>query len=165
MILDLRKKASASLTLVLLGNEEWLKGIYARFRSSSSVLSGRIKVVPRAAGTVAIEGELSYTPQVVCSRCGDEIAWPLQINFKVCYSRRGRNEFPRSLTLRRNDLDAYYYDDGCIDLAELVNEQVQLALPDNTVPVAKDGCSCGYCQADLRDPLVYGEGGVQVLTH
>lgn len=147
----------ASLTLVLLGNEEWLGAVYALFRPSSNVLTGRIKVVPMPGGALAIEGDLNYVPVVNCSRCWDEIAWPLQVKFKVCYRERRREALPKTLTLCKSDLDAYYHDGKSIDLAELINEQVQLALPDKTVPAAVDGRSCRHCRVDLRDTLVYGE--------
>ena len=156
MMLDMRKTKRASLTLVVLGREEWLQGIYASFCPSSSMLTGRVKVRPTQAGQVEVEGELSYEPRVNCSRCWDKVACPLQVKFKVCYRRQRQKTWPKTLTLGKDDLDAYYYDGHRIDLAELINEQVQLAMPDSTVPAIDNGSICGHCQIDLRDPLVYG---------
>ena len=156
MILKVDKTTQASLTLVLLGNEEWLREIYQRFPPSDKVLTGRVKVVPTHARQVEVEGDLSYEPLVNCSRCWDEVICPLRVKFRVCYRQQRQQKFPKTLTLRKQDLDAYYYDGKRIDLAELINERVQLALPDSTVPADKDGSACGHCRMDLRDPLVYG---------
>lgn len=120
------------------------------------MLTGRVRVRSTQSGQVEVEGELSYEPRVNCSRCWDEVACPLQVKFKVCYRRQRRQAWPKTLTLGKDDLDAYYYDGNCIDLAALINEQVQLAMPDSTVPAVDNGNTCGHCQIDLRDPLVYG---------
>ena len=163
MIVNVGKTTQASMMLVLLGGEEWLHAIYASFRPSASVLTGRVTVVlergsgkePSEAGQVEVEGDLNYEPLVNCSRCWDEVVCPLRVKFKVCYRQRQRKKLPKTLMLRKEDLDAYYYDGERIDLAELINERVQLALPDITVPAGTDGSSCGHCRVDLRDPLVY----------
>lgn len=156
MILNVGKTTQASLTLVLLGNEEWLREIYQLFPPSDRVLTGRVKVVPTPGRQVEVEGDLRYEPLVNCSRCWDEIVCPLQVKFRVYYRPQTREQLPKTLTLRKEDLDAYYYDGECIDLAELINERVQLALPENTVPVNREGSACRHCRMDLRNPLVYG---------
>ena len=155
MILNVGKTTQASMTLVLLGSEEWLRAIYASFRPSASVLTGRVKVVPSHAGQVEVEGDLNYEPLVNCSRCWDEVVCPLQVKFKACYRKYRRQKLPKTLTLRKEDFDVYYYDGERIDLSELINERVQLALPDSTVPVGENGSSCEHCRVDLCDPLVY----------
>ena len=156
MILHVGKTIQASVTLVLLGNEEWLREIYQLFPSSDNVLTGQVKVVPRPGGQVEVEGDLRYEPLVNCSRCWDEVICPLRVKFRACYRQQTRRKVSKTLTLRKEDLDAYYYDGEHIDLAELINERVQLALPDSTVPAGEDGSACEHCRMDLRDPLVYG---------
>ena len=144
------------MTLVLLGNEEWLREIYASFPASDKVLTGRLKVVPTHDRQVEVVGDLSYEPLVNCSRCWDEIVCPLRVKFKACYRQQTRRKLPKTTVLRKEDLDAYYYDGERIDLAALINEHVQLALPDCTVPADEDGSACGHCHRDLRNSLVYG---------
>lgn len=160
MLLDLQKIAKASLTSVITGREGWLSRVYDFFCPSQNLLTGIIKVSPQVGGEVRVAGDLRYDPVVYCSRCGDEISWPLKVTFTVYYRKRDRNGFPPMSSLSKDDLDVYYYyDDDRLDLAELVNEQVQLAIPDKTVPLSAQGNSCQHCQMDLRATKVYnGEG-------
>ena len=95
MILHVGKTTQASMTLVLLGSEEWLRAIYASFRPSARVLTGRVKVVPSHAGQIEVEGDLNYEPLINCSRCWDEVVCPLRVKFKVCYRKYPSKNSPR----------------------------------------------------------------------
>lgn len=161
MLLDLQKIAKASLTRIITGRESWLSGVYEFFCPSQNLLTGVIRISPQVEGEVEVAADLRYDPVVNCSRCGDEITWPLKVKFTVYYRKRDRNEFPPVGHISKDDLDVYYYYDDRLNLAELVNEQVQLAVPDKTVPVSAQGDSCQHCQIDLRVTKVY-DGGKKV---
>jgi len=62
----------------------------------------------------------------------------------------------RDVKLTRADLDEYTMRGGEIDLAELVNDTVQLAIPLQTVRSDPTGSACSICGIDLTSDLVYG---------
>lgn len=157
MILDLKQLTDTPIRSIITGNEDWLKLTYGFFCPSSSVLTGWLEAHPLVGEQVKVVGQLSYTPVVNCSRCWDEISWPLNVSFTVHYRPKRGSKSPRTNLLSKRDLDTYYYKNDQIDLAELVNEQIQLALPEKTIPATADGSSCQYCQVDLSKTKVYGE--------
>ncbi len=101
---------------------------------------------------VRVRGNLTGSVEVVCDRCLQPVALPLGVEFDVQYIPA---EIARGLTenveLADADLDASIYDDGVVDIDELVREQVLLIMPLRVL--CREDCKgiCPTCGADLNN--------------
>ncbi|HYX32083.1 MAG TPA: DUF177 domain-containing protein [Oligoflexus sp.] len=154
------------LTVTISGDEPWLGLIYQSFdmkgpAPSERRITGSLKVTPTNYGLYDIEGDVQFTPSVSCSRCEDQIAWPIQRKIKVRYLEQTpldeeeiKEEIERDL--EPSDMDAYYIDpQGMIDLEVVVNDFIQTALPTRLVKTSADGKSCLICHKDVSEKTVF----------
>jgi uncharacterized protein len=98
---------------------------------------------------VTIAGTARTTLELNCSRCLDGFQVPVAAEFDLRYLPAA--EAPTAgdeLEVADEDINTAYYRDGQIDLAELVHEQLYLALP--MKPLCKDECLglCAVCGAN-----------------
>jgi uncharacterized protein len=105
--------------------------------------------VTRAKDQVTIAGTARTTLELNCSRCLDGFQVPVAAEFDLRYLPAA--EAPTAgdeLEVADEDINTAYYRDGQIDLAELVHEQLYLALP--MKPLCKDECLglCAVCGAN-----------------
>ena len=105
--------------------------------------------VTRSKARVTIAGTARTTLELNCSRCLDGFQVPVEAAFDLRYLPA--DEAPVSgdeVEVADEDINTAYYRDGQIDLAELVHEQLYLALP--MKPLCKDGCLglCPVCGAN-----------------
>ncbi len=125
--------------------------------------------VTRDKDTVSLAGRVSATLELVCGRCLDGYSLDVTVPFDLTYLPA--SERPKTaaaeVELVEDDIDTAYYDEGRIDLAELVHEQLQLALP--MKPLCGEDCrglcpSCGVnrntttcsCETSWTDPRLAG---------
>ena len=105
----------------------------------------------RKGAQVRVRGSLTGSVEVVCDRCLQPVALPLEIEFDVQYIpaevARGVAE---NVELADEDLDASIYDDEAVDIDDLVREQVLLTLPLRVL--CREDCKglCPTCGADLN---------------
>ena len=78
---------------------------------------------------ILVEGSLNYEPWVSCGRCNGKFRYSVHSSVSRTYSLQPGVVSERELDLRAADLDQFYLKDGALDLAELVNELVQLEIP------------------------------------
>ena len=91
---------------------------------------------------------------MTCSRCTDLIPWTIDRDFEVEF-RPAVKEFEKESDLNTEELDYYYLDEqSCINLEELINDQVQTAFPSQLILKSEDGRSCLQCHNDITTPLV-----------
>ncbi|RJQ43342.1 MAG: DUF177 domain-containing protein [Nitrospiraceae bacterium] len=102
---------------------------------------------------VLIEGTGRITVTVKCSRCLKESALPLDLNFREEYLPAEGSEKEGEQELTSSDLDLSYYRDDELDIAEIVKEQVLLAVPMKTL--CREDCMglCLACGKDLNEGL------------
>lgn len=105
--------------------------------------------VTRAKERVTIAGTAKTTLELNCSRCLDGYQVPVEAAFDLRYLPVG--EAPvvgDEVEVADEDINTAYYRDGQIDLAELVHEQLYLALP--MKPLCRDECLglCAVCGAN-----------------
>ena len=99
--------------------------------------------VSRSKATVSIAGEASTTLELTCSRCLERYPLDVTAGFDLTYRPAAeRPEGSDEAEVADEDIDTAYYEEGRIDLAELVHEQLYLALP--MKPLCKDDC-LGLC--------------------
>jgi len=138
------------------GNEPWLAEVYSHFAvpkgQTPPKITGWIDVDPLKMGFAEVKGELKYAPFVDCSRCGDKITWQIEAPFEMEYRDHKTQSLDRKeVDLERDELDHYFLKEGKVDIEELVNEQIELAIPSRTV--------CEACELAGDSDEVYTEQG------
>lgn len=107
---------------------------------------------------VRVAGRLQTTLKLDCSRCLEAFPVPVHAAFDVLYVPASANTGEDEREIEEDDLDTAYYRDGVIDLAELIREQLYLALP--MKPLCQEACRglCPECGTNLNS-------GVCACTH
>jgi len=145
------------------GDEPWLDHLYGYFRSekndSPSKLTGEFELSYNSdLNAYRVCFKFDYTPRVDCSRCGIKIDWPIfkkgEIYFHCDDDLSSKSDI---VDLEQRDLDAYYVEDGKIDLGSILNEAVHLEIPTQTVPASKENPNdCASCGLDISGDQVFG---------
>ncbi|OGQ33804.1 MAG: hypothetical protein A3F16_03885 [Deltaproteobacteria bacterium RIFCSPHIGHO2_12_FULL_43_9] len=113
--------------------------------------SSRIHVV-RNRDNVVFSGTMNGGIKLICSRCCEPYSFVIDRDFLSTYCRyyERRGAIREEVKLTKGDLDLTFFNGEEIDLAELLNEQLQLAMPYR--PVCREDCKgiCSYCGKDLN---------------
>ena len=152
------------LTVTITGDEPWLVPIVAslsdidRESKTPPRITGTIKLRKDTAGFVHGKGVLKHSPSLVCGRCDDVLAWPIQADVNVSWRPAFESNAPHEINLTAEDLDVYFIEDGAIDLSQLVNDCLHLAIPSHVPVRTPDSEDCLTCGLSLANTLVYGDG-------
>lgn len=108
-------------------------------------------------------GSLQGGLELVCSRCLEPFAWPVDAHFDLRYQPHTLNTGEGEREIEEDDLTTAYYDNDEIALGQLMQEQFYLSLP--MKPLCAEDCKglcpiCGTnlnrgscaCQAQWEDP-------------
>jgi uncharacterized protein len=102
---------------------------------------------------IRLAGTLHTTIELDCSRCLEGFTLPVEAAFDVQY--RPATEIPGEADreVGEQDLDTAFYQNGVIDLRELVREQLYLLLP--MKPLCTESCAglCPLCGTNLNTGL------------
>jgi uncharacterized protein len=114
-----------------------------------------------------VAGKAETMLELPCGRCVEPYRLPVQATFDLLYLPRSENQGEGEREIAEDDLDAAYYDEGQIDLGDLLREQFYLALP--MKPLCSEGCQglcpvCGTnrntapcgCEVRWTDPRLAG---------
>jgi len=98
-----------------------------------------------------LAGRVEATLEVVCGRCLEPFALPVDATFDLRYLPHAENTGEGEREVEEDDLDTAFYRDQVIDLGELMREQFLLALP--MKPLCREGCKglCPVCGTNLND--------------
>jgi uncharacterized protein len=99
---------------------------------------------------VRIAGRVGTTLELACSRCLEGFRVPVDASFDLLYLPAAVEPKAGEQEVEEDDLGTSYYRDGVIDLADLVREQLYLALP--MKPLCQDACRglCPDCGTNLN---------------
>jgi len=105
--------------------------------------------VARAGTDVYLTGTVTGLVELVCSRCVQEFAFPLQSQVEVHYIRRP-DPLPEEVELEREELEQCTYQGEEIDIAPEIRDQLLLSIP--LKPLCKEDCLglCSRCGANLN---------------
>ena len=101
---------------------------------------------------VTIEGRISTTVEMICSRCLKPHNECIDDTFEVLYCPRpDDSEQVDEIELDEADLDISYYKGKSIAISELLRDQILLMLP--VKPLCKPECAglCPSCGKDLNE--------------
>ena len=80
-------------------------------------------------GRYRVAGHVTGEVELDCSRCLEPFTLPVASDFDLRYVPRTENIGEGEREVEEDDLATAFYDDEQIDLAHLIMEQFQLALP------------------------------------
>ncbi len=95
-----------------------------------------------------VSGRVSTRLELACGRCLDPFEIPVDAEFDLRYLPQAENAGEKDdrgkdeRELADDDLETSFYSDGTLDLADLLREQFQLALP--MKPLCSEACR-GLC--------------------
>ncbi|MFH1178091.1 MAG: DUF177 domain-containing protein [Acidobacteriota bacterium] len=97
-----------------------------------------------------LSGEVHGAARLRCGRCLQEYGFTFSESFSVDLLPLAAAPEGDETELGRDELEVCFYDVPEVDLAELAEEQLQLALP--LKPLCAEGCQglCPHCGADLN---------------
>ena len=101
-------------------------------------------------GRYRVAGRLNGELELICSRCLEPFRLPVATEFDLRYVPRVENAGEGEREVEEDDLSTAFYDGDEIDLAQLIMEQFQLALP--MKPLCRDDCKglCPHCGTNLN---------------
>jgi uncharacterized protein len=99
---------------------------------------------------VRVKGRVQTVLELDCSRCLEAFAVPVDADVDLLYVPASANAGPEEQEIEDDDLDTAYYREGAIDLADMVREQLYLALP--MKPLCQEACRglCPECGTNLN---------------
>jgi uncharacterized protein len=116
---------------------------------------------------VHIVGRIKTTIELMCSRCLEPFAVPVDAAFDLLYLPAAEAPDGEEVEVEEEDINAAFYRDGVIDLGEMIHEQLYLGLP--MKPLCREDCKgicpiCGTnrntttcsCEVRWEDPRLAG---------
>lgn len=102
------------------------------------------------ADTFRVSGRATTRLELVCSRCLEPFEVPVNAAFDLQYVPQQANSGEGEREIGEEDLATAYYQDGALDVTDLLREQFQLALP--MKPLCVEACRglCRDCGANLN---------------
>ncbi|MCA1562720.1 MAG: DUF177 domain-containing protein [Acidobacteria bacterium] len=102
------------------------------------------------ADTFRVSGRAVTRLELSCSRCIEPFEVPVEVECDLQYLPQTENQGDDERELADEDLGTAFYRDGTLDIAELLREQFQLALP--MKPLCDAACRglCAECGANLN---------------
>jgi uncharacterized protein len=97
-----------------------------------------------------LRGRVSTRLELTCSRCLAPLEIPVDAPFDLRYLPQTENHGEGEIEIGDDDLGTAYYREGTLDVAELIREQFQLALP--MKPLCSEACRglCPECGGNLN---------------
>jgi uncharacterized protein len=95
-------------------------------------------------------GRLATRLELECSRCAEPFEVPVAADFELRYVPAAANSGEGEREVEEDDLTTAFYQDGMLDVIDLLREQFQLALP--MKPLCAEACRglCPHCGANLN---------------
>ncbi len=110
-------------------------------------ISGKVR---RDGGKLRVVGHLGAQVAVECDRCLQLLDLAISRKFNLEYVTRAEYEALQVVELTDEDLDLSVFDGEMIDVDEIVGEQLELAVPSQTI--CRETCKgfCGMCGVNLN---------------
>jgi uncharacterized protein len=95
-------------------------------------------------------GSVKTRLELPCSRCLEPFSWPVNAEFDLRYQPHSHNTGEGEREVEEDDLTTAFYESDEIDLGQLMQEQLYLALP--MKPLCSDDCKglCPTCGTNLN---------------
>ena len=97
------------------------------------------------------EGTVKISATLICSRCLNDFSYPLDLTFSEEYTPAGVSSEEKEYELTEEELNIDFFSDETIDIAELITEQILLAVPMKTLCGSECPGLCPVCGKDLKE--------------
>lgn len=120
---------------------------------------GQAELLSNTLGEIRIQGKIHVEIEADCDRCLELIHRPIDSDFDLYYRPSPDSSIPHELAIDEGEAEIGFYDDGGIELAEVMREYVLLALPMQQVcdEACKGICpqcglnrNTGHCQCEMK---------------
>src|ERR1700737_5642937 len=101
-------------------------------------------------GQIRIEGQLETKIQLVCARCLEPVVEEVSRAFDLFYAPVPKDAKPKEARLRDDDTEIGFFEGEGLFLADVVKEQVLLALPLKVICQSDCRGLCPNCGASLN---------------
>jgi uncharacterized protein len=91
--------------------------------------AGEAELASELTGEVRLHGDIEASGVAVCDRCLEPITVPLSGPFRVSYEPRENEPVDDEVEISEKDAEVSYYEGDGLNLADVVREQILLALP------------------------------------
>jgi uncharacterized protein len=94
---------------------------------------------------VRIRGHFRVGVELACSRCLEPVRIPILAQFDQFYESNAGHRLAGEIELREKDTEIAFFSGNFIEVADIVREQILLALP--MKPICQEQCQglCPYC--------------------
>lgn len=136
------------------GSASWLREMIDRNRSQEGVVQSPLNVdiwLTKSEPDYLLRGRIAYSLQRDCSRCADTIAMPVEHPFTLALANtRTAPAVAESKADESEELDVVFFEGDEILLDPIVQEQLVLSFPYQTL--CNDSCRgiCQYCGTNLN---------------
>jgi uncharacterized protein len=98
----------------------------------------------------SLQADLAYTGQLECSRCLTAYPFTAGEQFSLLLYKRP-TALEKEISLEREELDVYFYEDPDLSLEPIAEERIQMAVP--MKPLCREDCRglCPGCGAELNN--------------
>jgi uncharacterized protein len=101
-------------------------------------------------GTIRITGEIETKVEMVCARCLEPVVDEVHRSLDLFYSPLPQGERPEEAQLKEGDAEIGFYQGEGLFLADVLREQVLLALPMKVICRSDCRGLCSNCGANLN---------------
>ena len=101
-------------------------------------------------GQIRIEGQLDTRIEMVCARCLEPVVEEVSRSFDLFYAPLPKEAKPREDRLKDDDTEIAFYQGDGLFLADVLREQVLLALPLKAICRSDCRGMCPNCGANLN---------------
>lgn len=135
------------------GEEPWLESIKKSFSNQIlTPLHGEFHLEKKGPEQIFVRGSVSGKVGLPCALCGDSIPWDIVENFSANYtsdlSKEESWDDPNFIkVLASTEFESYAIDKDEIDLELVLNDAVQLSVPDHVTKI-NDEKTCLICGDD-----------------
>lgn len=123
------------------------------FRSAEIKQGGPLEVTGTAElleGQIRITGEIETKIELMCARCLDAVVEDVSRTFDLFYRPPPKDAKPKEDRLNDDDTDIGFFEGNGLFLADVVREQVLLALPVKAICQSDCRGLCANCGANLN---------------
>jgi uncharacterized protein len=103
---------------------------------------GQAELLPNTLGEIRIQGRIRGEIETDCDRCLEPVRRPINSGFDLFYRPNPGSTTPHELAIDEGEAEIGFYEDGGIELAEVIREHVLLSLP--MQQICKEECQ-GIC--------------------
>jgi uncharacterized protein len=119
--------------------------------TASTAVTALLSIKSSKGGILRITGRTKATPQLQCSRCLKSFPFPIDTEFNLELAPLNSLGTSPEHELVKGELDMEFYEGDEIEPAELVREQLLIALP--IVSLHRPDCKglCSFCGTDWNE--------------